>query len=433
MKSYKNISRTKLSCRQEPESNPPQGQNPQAGCQIKFGMTEGKLPPLSFQRKLESNPPQGRNPQTECRRQKPAKKLLSLYIHWPFCLSKCPYCDFFSKAGSKIDEEKIITGYLSDLDYYHDLTSERQIDTIFFGGGTPSLLKAKNIEKLIDHTAKLWPTSPNIEISLEANPNSNHPQMFQDLKQAGINRLSLGVQALNEKDLKFLGRSHGLSEALQAIEEIKSCFDNHSIDLIYARPAQKQQDWAQELKQTVSFGLTHISLYQLTIEPGTLFYKQNIRPLAEQAAAKLYEFTYNFLQDSGYRRYEVSNFAKSGKECRHNQAYWHGQDYIGIGQGAHGRLRLGQEAYAFTHPRKKELLTPLERAEELLIMGLRVPEGINKKAFADQCGLDFDNFINQQHAAKLEQLGLIINRKDHLHLTPKGFLLLDKIIEELAI
>ena len=188
----------------------------------------------------------------------PLKTPFSLYIHWPFCLTKCPYCDFFSKVKKGADETRLVEEYLEDLHYYHDLTAEREISTIFFGGGTPSLMKPQNIEKIIEQTAKLWPVSKDVEISLEANPNSNRPQMFSDLRQAGINRLSLGVQALNQADLKFFGRSHTLEEALQALEEVKNTFDNHSLDLIYARPQQKLSDWEKELQQAAGFGLNHI-------------------------------------------------------------------------------------------------------------------------------------------------------------------------------
>lgn len=362
----------------------------------------------------------------------PLKTPLSLYIHWPFCISKCPYCDFFSKVKKNIDEDALVEEYLEDLGYYHDLTPEREINTIFFGGGTPSLMKPQNIEKIIARTAKLWPVSKDVEISLEANPNSNHPQMFRDLRHAGINRLSLGVQALNKADLKFFGRTHTLEEALRALEEIKNTFDNHSLDLIYARPGQKLTDWEQELKQAAAFGLNHISLYQLTIEPGTVFYKQGIRPLEEDRAAEMYEFTCEFLQNNGYNRYEISNFSRPGKECRHNMTYWRGGDYIGIGQGAHGRLRLEETSYALTHRRRSEKLTAEERAEELLIMGLRITEGINKRLFQSRCGINFNSFINKKHTVELAQSGLIINTPDTLHLTDKGFLLLDNIIEHLA-
>ena len=362
----------------------------------------------------------------------PLKTLFSLYIHWPFCLTKCPYCDFFSKVNKGADETRLVEEYLEDLHYYHDLTAEREINTIFFGGGTPSLMKPQNIEKIIEQTAKLWPVSKDVEISLEANPNSNRPQMFSDLRQAGINRLSLGVQALNQADLKFFGRSHTLEEALQALEEVKNTFDNHSLDLIYARPQQKLSDWEKELQQTAGFGLNHISLYQLTIEPGTVFYKQGIQPLEEERAAEMYEFTASFLNNAGYNRYEISNFARTGKECRHNLTYWRGNDYLGIGPGAHGRLKLDGVSYALTHRRQSEKLTATERAEELLIMGLRISEGIDKKRFQNQCGLDFDKFINLKHAEEFVQSGLIINTSGCLRLTDKGFLLLDNIIERLA-
>ncbi len=318
---------------------------------------------------------------------------LSVYIHWPYCLSKCPYCDFYSKVDKHIDQQKIIEGYLEDLEWYHKLTAKQTVQSIFFGGGTPSLIKPQYIEKIINHIHKLWPTTSNAEISLEANPNSNYPNLFSDLKKAGINRLSLGVQALNNNDLKFLGRTHNLSQALEAIEQITKIFNNHSIDLIYARPKQTPEAWLQELQQAVNLGLKHISLYQLTIEEGTFFARKGIKPLEDEAASELYILTRQYLKKCGYPQYEVSNFAASGHEAIHNLAYWRGENYLGIGPAAHGRIKTKDKIYASTHCRQLEELTPQERAEELIIMGLRITEGINKNRFQQQCGLSLNSFI----------------------------------------
>ena len=352
-----------------------------------------------------------------------------IYIHWPFCRSKCPYCDFYSSAIQCADEDELIANYCRDLEYYHGLNPDYEIQSIFFGGGTPSLLKPQNIAKLIDHTCKLWPTSPTIEISLEANPNSNYKDMFKDFKSAGINRLSLGVQALNENDLKFLGRTHSLQDALSAIEQVTRTFNNHSIDLIYARPKQKLSAWEKELAQAVNFGLKHISLYQLTIEDGTVFAKKGIHALAENEAASMYTFTQNYLDCHGYPQYEVSNF---GLPCIHNLGYWQGLDYIGIGNGAHGRIHINNHIYATTFHRQLEELTTQERAEELIIMGLRIFEGINKQRFALCCGLDFNSFVNAEALADLCRHKLLVNTATTVRPTAKGLLVLNQIITELC-
>ena len=261
---------------------------------------------------------------------------LSVYIHWPYCLSKCPYCDFFSKVDKHVDQKQIIDGYLDDLNWYHDLTAKQTVQSIFFGGGTPSLIEPQYIEKVINHIFKLWPTTKQVEISLEANPNTNRPNLFADLRLAGINRLSLGIQALNDKDLKFLGRTHNLSRALHAVDEVTRLFDNHSADLIYARPGQTAEAWKQELNQISELGLKHLSLYQLTIEEGTFFARKGIKPMDDEPAAELYALTQEFLATKGYPQYEVSNFAHPGYESIHNLAYWRGQNYLGIGPAAHG-------------------------------------------------------------------------------------------------
>ena len=357
---------------------------------------------------------------------------LSIYVHWPYCLSKCPYCDFFSKVDKRVDQDKIIASYLEDLRFYHDLTADKRVQSVFFGGGTPSLIAPRNIEKIIDCVNELWSCQDKVEISLEANPNTNHKNLFSELRKAGINRLSLGVQALNNQDLLFLGRTHNLTQALQAIEEVVSVFDNHSVDLIYARPNQELNQWQSELEQVTNFGLKHISLYQLTIEEGTVFARKGIEPLEEEKAARMYAFTQQFLKEKGYPQYEISNFAHEGYQSIHNLAYWRGEDYVGIGPSAHGRLHLGNKILATTYHLQQEELSPRERAEELIIMGLRIVEGIDKKRFYRQCGLNFDKFVNQKALVDLETKGYLQNNDLTLKATPKGFLVLDKLIEELC-
>lgn len=357
---------------------------------------------------------------------------LSVYIHWPFCLSKCPYCDFFSKVDKHVDQKQIIDGYLDDLNWYHDLTAKQTVQSIFFGGGTPSLIEPQYIEKVINHIFKLWPTTKQVEISLEANPNTNRPNLFADLRLAGINRLSLGIQALNDKDLKFLGRTHNLSRALHAVDEVTRLFDNHSADLIYARPGQTAEAWKQELNQISELGLKHLSLYQLTIEEGTFFARKGIKPMDDEPATELYALTQEFLATKGYPQYEVSNFAHPGYESIHNLAYWRGQNYLGIGPAAHGRIKTTDKIYASTHHQQLEELTPQERAEELIIMGLRIREGINKENFRRQCGLELTGFVNDKARQSLIRQKLLFEDKHSLRAANQGFLLLNKIIEELC-
>ena len=357
---------------------------------------------------------------------------LSVYIHWPYCLSKCPYCDFFSKVDKHVDQKQIIDGYLDDLNWYHDLTAKQTVQSIFFGGGTPSLIEPQYIEKVINHIFKLWPTTKQVEISLEANPNTNRPNLFADLRLAGINRLSLGIQALNDKDLKFLGRTHNLSRALHAVDEVTRLFDNHSADLIYARPGQTAEAWKQELNQISELGLKHLSLYQLTIEEGTFFARKGIKPMDDEPAAELYALTQEFLATKGYPQYEVSNFAHPGYESIHNLAYWRGQNYLGIGPAAHGRIKTTDKIYASTHHRQLEELTPQERAEELIIMGLRIRKGINKENFRRQCGLELTGFVNDKARQSLIRQKLLFEDKHSLRTANRGFLLLNKIIEELC-
>ena len=396
-----------------------------------------ELPPLNVKGRLGGDYPSSElceDASTGRHLQVPNKIIvpLSVYIHWPYCLSKCPYCDFFSKIDKHVDQKKIIDDYLDDLEWYHQLTSDCTVQSIFFGGGTPSLIEPQYIEKIINHIQCLWPVTSNLEISLEANPNTHHPDLFSDLKTAGINRLSLGVQALNEADLKFLGRTHNLQQALESIEEIVKTFNNHSIDLIYARPTQTPENWQKELEQAVSFGLKHISLYQLTIEEGTFFARKGITALDEENAAKLYSQTQQFLQSRGFPQYEVSNFAQAGYESIHNLAYWRGQNYLGIGPSAHGRIKTANKIYATTHRRALEELTPQERAEELIIMGLRIKEGIQKENFYHLCGLDFNQTINRQALDNLKSLGLLAETEQTLQATTDGMLVLNKIIEDLC-
>lgn len=394
-------------------------------------------------------------------------------------------------------QEEIVDGYLEDLEFYRQYTGGRQVSSIFFGGGTPSLMEPRQVGRLIDYINSVWGLTPEAEISLEANPNSHYPQMFADLHRAGINRLSLGVQALNDDDLRFLGRTHNLKQAYAAVDEVLKNFDNHSIDLIYARPNQSLSSWEKELKQAAAMGLKHISLYQLTIEDGTVFSRKGIKPLDDEAAAEMYLATENLLQPFDYQKYEVSNYALPGFESRHNLLYWTGQDYIGVGPSAHGRLtvfngdlkqnsgarnsrtamyaqvsalrdstlspslkavkscsdddleqnsgarnsrahdKLKQNLpapvfYATTHRCRLEKISAEERAEELLLMGLRLVFGIDKAAFEKNCGIRLDDFVNRRHLTDLAAGGWLEDSSLFLRATAKGFPVLNFLIEQLV-
>lgn len=357
---------------------------------------------------------------------------LAIYIHWPFCKSKCPYCDFYKEVAKNVNQDEIVAQYLDDLLYYHNLTAERKVKSVFFGGGTPSLIKPENVAKIIDFIAKKWSVISDVEISLEANPNSDYENMFASLKSAGINRLSLGVQSLNEKDLCFLGRTHSLNEARTCLKKITEIFDNHSADLIYARPEQQLKDWEKELDEICSYGLKHISLYQLTIEENTVFARKGVQALDDEKAVAMYDFSTDFLAARGYNRYEVSNFAQNGFESRHNLTYWEGGDYIGIGKSAHGRLTLDGKFYATVYPRMHELLSAEERAEELIITGLRLTQGINKQKFKQICGIEFEKFINVKHLQNLLTDGFLIEKCDSIFASKKGFPLLNELICQLC-
>lgn len=312
-----------------------------------------------------------------------------IYIHWPYCLSKCPYCDFASSVCKAVDEDALLAGYQRDLEKTAELVNakapagKRTVTSVFFGGGTPSLMSLGMTEKLLKQIDKLFALCKTAEISMEANPDAIDLEKMQALKSLGINRLSLGVQALNEADLRFLGRRHTLKTALTRIEQMHKVFDNCSIDLIYARANQTLNAWRQELGQALAFGLPHLSLYQLTIEEGTVFERHKVEGADDEQARALYLETLQMTDKAGIPLYEVSNFAKSGFECQHNLLYWQGDDYAGIGPAAHGRLGL----IATENPRQvkawltqggaQTLLSEKERFEEKLLMGLRLKKGMS--------------------------------------------------------
>lgn len=360
-------------------------------------------------------------------------KELAVYIHWPYCKSKCPYCDFYKQLAHNVNQGEIVAEYLEALRRYHKLLPNRIVKSVFFGGGTPSLIEPRYVAQIIDEISGLWQIADKAEISLEANPNSRFQTMFADLKNAGINRLSLGVQALNDKDLRFLGRTHDLQTARLCLQEVVQTFSNHSADLIYARPEQDIHKWQEELQEITAYGLRHLSLYQLTIEENTFFARKGVQALEDDKAVEMYDFTRDFLDSHGYPQYEVSNFAPEGFASIHNLTYWQGGDYIGIGQSAHGRLHLNGKMFATVYPFVDEELTPQERAEELLLMGLRLTQGINKSDFKQICGLDLSDIINKEKLLQLKAMHLVEETIEVLRVTYDGFPLLNKIIEELYV
>ena len=334
---------------------------------------------------------------------------MGIYIHWPFCEKKCPYCDFNSHIRDNINHLKWLKAYLNELRYYASETSERVISSVFFGGGTPSLMKPSVIEKILDEIQSLWHCSKDMEVTAEANPSSSETQLFKDFRGAGINRLSIGVQSLNNQSLMFLGRLHNADDARKAIKTATKIFPRISFDLIYALPGQTPITWKKELASAIKIAEGHLSLYQLTIEPGTEFHKKRIKAANEDISAALYELTQEIMDNAGLPAYEISNHAKKGQESRHNLIYWRGGDYLGIGPGAHGRITHAYKTEMMHNYREPEIwlnlaitkkygqqkrtaLSKEERRNELVLMGLRLIEGIS---------LDHFNSLTNQHLTKI--------------------------------
>ena len=319
-----------------------------------------------------------------------------LYIHWPFCEAKCPYCDFNSFVSQSIDQSRWRNAYLSELDRVAEETQGRVLDSVFFGGGTPSLMEPETVAAILDKVAALWSTSNQIEITLEANPSSVEAQRFASYASAGVNRVSLGVQALNDTDLKRLGRLHSLDDAMRALDVARTTFKRFSFDLIYARQDQSLTDWQAELTQALSFKPDHLSAYQLTIEDGTAFGDRHARGKLsglppDDLAAEMFELTQDMTKAADLPAYEVSNHAKPGEASRHNLIYWRGGDYLGIGPGAHGRLTLGgtrlatethltpgawlNKSEAGSGESTRSRMSQDDTATEYLMMALRTEQG----------------------------------------------------------
>ncbi|WP_420542862.1 radical SAM family heme chaperone HemW [Sphingomonas naphthae] len=375
---------------------------------------------------------------------------LALYIHWPFCVSKCPYCDFNSHVRESVDQDRWRRALLADLAHEAALTPGRTLGSIFFGGGTPSLMEPATAAALIDAAAGYWRVTPGIEITLEANPSSVEAARFADLAAAGVNRVSLGLQALDDRALAFLGRAHDVAEGLGALETAQRHFGRVNFDLIYARPGQSEADWRAELARALGFGTGHLSLYQLTIEPGTRFAalaaKGELPEVDPDEAATLFEMTAEMTAAAGLPRYEISNHARPAEQSCHNLAYWRYRDYLGIGPGAHGR-RLGQASVRRRKPENwlsrvdanghgiesEEDLAPRTRATEAMLMGLRLGEGVDLARVARETGLAVDAIVDPGAVARLAGHGLIGRQGEVLTVTPAGMLLLDRILAEVVI
>ena len=375
----------------------------------------------------------------------------AVYVHWPFCLSKCPYCDFNSHVRhGGYDEASYASAIQSEIAAAAARAPGRKVSTIFFGGGTPSLMQPSTVEAILNSIGKHWTVAQDVEVSLEANPTSVEATRFRGYHTAGVNRVSLGVQALDDAALKELGRLHTAQEALDAIAVARSIFDRYSFDLIYARPHQTTDTWSAELKRAIAEAAEHLSLYQLTIEPDTPFFGLHkagklIVP-DDELGRDLYDLTQTICAGAGLPAYEVSNHARPGAECRHNLVYWRGHEYAGVGPGAHGRLNIDGRRYATETEKRPEdwlervrtqghglivdqKLQPGEVADEYLLMGLRLTEGIDPARFTALAGRSLDpkrvSFLCDGGAVETMDNG-------YLRVTQSGFPLLDAVVADLA-
>ncbi|MFZ4110641.1 MAG: radical SAM family heme chaperone HemW [Polymorphobacter sp.] len=374
---------------------------------------------------------------------------VALYVHWPFCVTKCPYCDFNSHVRAHVDEAAWRAGLLADLAHEASRLPGRRLASIFFGGGTPSLMPPATVAAIIDTATTHWPALPDIEITLEANPSSVETARFAGFAAAGVNRLSLGLQALDDSDLKLLGRPHDLAQGLAALAVAQKHFARVSFDLIYDRPGMTPDSWGAELGRALGFGTDHLSLYQLTLEPGTRFTAlaakgQLVLPDAE-TSADLFDLTRAMTAAAGIPAYEVSNHARPGSQSRHNITYWTYGDYAGIGPGAHGR-RQGMATERLKKPEtwlatvqaqghgmaSEMALTAGERATEALVMGLRLGDGIDAALFHARTGLALADVLRGDRVARIVAQGLLEHDSYGLRLTPAGQPFVDAVLKEIA-
>ncbi|MDA0229476.1 MAG: radical SAM family heme chaperone HemW [Proteobacteria bacterium] len=378
---------------------------------------------------------------------------LAVYVHWPFCLAKCPYCDFNSHVRDDVDDLRWRRALCAEIDYVAAETPRRNVTSIFFGGGTPSLMAPETVAAVIDHVGRVWRLDAGAEITLEANPTSVEAERFTAYHAAGVNRLSLGVQALDDAALGFLGREHSARQARAALELARRTFPRYSFDLIYARPEQSAAAWRRELATALDMAGEHISLYQLTIEKGTPFYARHqngeIKTPPEAAAAELFEITQELTVDAGYPAYEISNHAQPGKACRHNLSYWRYEDYAGIGPGAHGRLQTADAGARATRRHAKpetwldavqrtghgtaetRPLSAAERAEEMLMMGLRLHDGVDVRRLTARSGLTLAQAVRPGALQRLTDGGFLACDGDTLRATENGRTLLNSVLSEL--
>ena len=374
-----------------------------------------------------------------------------LYLHWPYCESKCPYCDFNSHVATGIDASVWAAAYEAEIARAAKETPGRILNTIYFGGGTPSLMPPELVHRVLTAALSAWTPAADIEVTLEANPGSVEVAKFQDYRGAGVNRVSVGVQSLNDEDLKRLGRMHSVADARRALDIARATFDRMSFDLIYARQDQSRAAWRAELAEALTFAPDHLSLYQLTVEDGTVFGRRHaagqLRGLPnEELGVEMYEDTQATCDNAGLLAYEVSNHARPGQESRHNLIYWRGGDYVGIGPGAHGRVTRAGQRFATvgavlpqawldrvtrtgTGEIERTALSSQDRAEEYLLMGLRLSEGIDIARHTALAGAALD----ETRIAALEALGMAQRNRGHLRATAAGRMLLNQVIAKLTV
>lgn len=360
-----------------------------------------------------------------------------VYVHWPFCRRICPYCDFNVHEEKELDAEVWRAALLSELAHYAGELGGRTVTSLYFGGGTPSLIEPETVGEIVQAVAGHWPVADGIEITLETNPTSSERDRLRDFRTMGVNRLSLGIQSFDDDALEFLGRDHSARDAIATLENANSVFERVTFDLIYARPNQSLSDWKNELDRAVQIAGGHLSLYQLTIESGTPFFRDGVHPADDDTAADMFETTQEILSAAGMPAYEISNHAKRGEESRHNLTCWRGGDYLGIGPGAHGRLTIDGAFYG-THQihnpdrwlqlaienghgtAKRRLLETDDRARELIMMGLRLVEGVDTERFNQITGLAFDEVVDPDALARLIENELMTQTAASVYATESG-------------